>query len=98
MHAEAVCTNPFLFLKDCSCLTNTYLHLMIIFSPVIPLQNYEELYDYGFSESSLYIVQPNDNGGDFVVYCDMTVVQTYLLQTSLRYQYLLALVQKYLKS
>ena len=38
------------------------------------MQNCKELYDYGFNESGLYAVQPNDNGGEFVVYCDMTLL------------------------
>ena len=48
-------------------------NLLLLPSTDIPLQNCKELYDYGFSESGLYVVQPNDNGGEFVVYCDMTI-------------------------
>ena len=40
----------------------------------IPLQDCKELYDYGFNESGLYVVQPFDKGGEFVVYCDMTLL------------------------
>lgn len=40
----------------------------------VPLQNCKELYDYGFRKTGLYVVQPGDNAGEFVVYCDMTLL------------------------
>ena len=40
----------------------------------VPLRNCKEILDEGiFSESGLYMVQPGD-GGEFVVYCDMTLL------------------------
>ena len=40
----------------------------------MPLQNCKELNDYGFKKTGLYVVQPGDNAGEFVVYCDMTLL------------------------
>lgn len=40
----------------------------------VPAQDCQELYDFGFRETGLYAVQPNDNGGEFVVYCDMSLL------------------------
>lgn len=40
----------------------------------VPLRNCKELREEGgFSKSGLYVVQPGD-GGEFVVYCDMTLL------------------------
>lgn len=40
----------------------------------VPLRNCKEILDEGiFSKSGLYVVQPGD-GGEFVVYCDMTLL------------------------
>lgn len=41
----------------------------------VPLRNCKEIYDYGsFNKSGLYKVQPGTGGGEFVVYCDMTLL------------------------
>lgn len=40
----------------------------------IPLQNCRELYDYGFHQSGLYYLQPSGYPGEFVAYCDMTLL------------------------
>ena len=40
----------------------------------VPLHNCKELYDYGFRKTGLYLVNPSDNGGEFVVFCDMSLV------------------------
>ena len=53
---------------------NSYESRFPLLSADVPLQNCRELYDYGFNESGLYTVQPNDNAGEFVVYCDMSLL------------------------
>lgn len=41
----------------------------------VPLRNCKEILDDGtFTESGLYVVQPGLAGGEFVVYCDMTLL------------------------
>ncbi len=40
----------------------------------VPLRNCKELLDFGFTKSGLYVVQPGSEGGEFVVYCDMTLL------------------------
>ena len=40
----------------------------------IPLRNCKELQDSGFSKSGLYTVEPGNGVGQFVVYCDMTLL------------------------
>ena len=47
---------------------------LLLFPPDIPLCNCKELYDFGFNESGLYAVQPSYKYGEFVVYCDMTLL------------------------
>ena len=40
----------------------------------MPQKNCKEIYDRdGLTQSGLYAVQPNDNGGEFIVYCDMNL-------------------------
>lgn len=40
----------------------------------VPLRNCKEILDYGsFNKSGLYVVQPG-SGGEFVVFCDMTLL------------------------
>lgn len=52
---------------------NIYYLFFALFSDV-PLENCKELYDYEFRKTGLYVVKPSDNGGEFVVYCDMSLV------------------------
>ena len=49
---------------------NLFYYLLFI---DVPLRNCKELLDSGFDKSGLYVVQPGA-GGEFVVYCDMTLL------------------------
>lgn len=53
-------------------LHNAFININITFS-VVPLRNCKELLDAGFSKSGLYVIQPGGQGGEFVVFCDMTL-------------------------
>lgn len=50
------------------------MHLLFLLTDV-PLRNCKELLDDGsFNKSGLYVVHPDSDGGEFVVYCDMTLL------------------------
>lgn len=40
----------------------------------MPLQNCKELQEYGHNTSGLYVIQPEKAGGEFVVFCDMSLL------------------------
>ena len=40
----------------------------------VPLRNCKELLDSGFTKSGLYVIKPGNEGGEFVVYCDMSIL------------------------
>lgn len=49
--------------------------IIILYFLDVPLRNCKEILDYGsFNKSGLYVVQPGMRGGEFVVYCDMTLL------------------------
>ena len=57
--------------KEISIAAYVHFYNPCIISADVPLSSCKELYRDGFTKSGLYVVQPRDNGGEFVVYCDM---------------------------